>query len=158
MSSQTESQKCPFCDRVFATPEYDEPRNSVIAHAVSLADDDHEGIGYTQVRRMIDARSETDVDVDVEQSVGDDRPDRAEPSASVDADQDDTARADGAGLGLGGPVPIDEEDDQEDVDEAPEPETVDCPHCSTDTELTPEEHEEGQRYRCDDCGGRYKWT
>ncbi len=143
MSSQT----CPFCDRVFAQPEYDNPRNSVIAHAVSLADDDHQGIGYTQARNLVDGQGEQAPDVD------------DVPEPTVDADQDDRARADGAGLGLGGPVPIeDDEPDVEESDGVDEPETVDCPHCETDTEMTPGEHEEGERYRCTDCGGRYKWT
>ncbi|MBV0903921.1 hypothetical protein [Haloarcula salina] len=119
----------------------------MIAHAVSLADDSHQGVGYTQARNLVDG------------SDGPDLEDVQEPSA--DAGREDRARADGAGLGLGGPVPIEETDDvdqEESADVDHEPETVDCPHCDTDTELTPGEHDEGQRYRCDECGGRYKWT
>lgn len=153
MSSERESQKCPFCDRVFSEPEYEKPRNSVIAHAVSLADDQHKGFGYVQVRRMIDDRSESDDDNSESTT------DVVDEGPTVDADQGEQARTDGAGLGLGGPVPIDDqEEDAVDEDPEPEPETVDCPSCHTDTELTPEEHEQGQKYRCDDCGGRYKWT
>ena len=141
------SQNCPFCDRVFATPEYDNPRNSVIAHAVSLADDNHQGVGYTQARNLVDGEEKETPDVD----------DVQEPT--VDADRDDRARADGAGLGLGGPVPVDDDTDLEESDDVQEePETVDCPRCNTDTELRPEDHQEGQRYQCDECGGSYKWT
>jgi len=143
-----DSQKCPFCKKVFSEPEYDNPQNSAIAHAVSLADEKHEGVGYLTARNLVNGGEQQAPDVD----------DVQEPA--VDADRDDRARADGVGLGLSGPVPI--EDDEPDVEESDdvqeEPETVDCPHCETDTELTPDEHEEGQRYRCDECGGRYKWT
>lgn len=119
----------------------------------SKVDENHKGIGFEKSVILLEKE---DPDILKEQTTQD-----------IVSEQSQTVATDG-GLGLSGPTAattpsddVDQYDDLEDDGEAAlddRDETVDCPHCGEDTELRPEDHRQGQRYRCSECGGRYKWT
>ncbi len=149
------TETCPKCGDTFERETEEAARRSTAAHMSSKVDDEHQGISYPKAEALIDISKTSVSEPDESPDIKDESSKDAEPQPAV---------TDGGGLGLSGPVATDEpsesveqengDDDRDDQGE----ETVDCPHCGEDTELTPSEHEQGQRYRCNECGGRYRWT
>lgn len=155
-------QRCEHCGRTYT-------KRGIISHRRNCDWQDYDGWHPA-------------ADGDPSSAEGDDPPfgEGADPLSDEGAEPDDVegadpldegsnpseTRTDGGetGLGLSGP-PDDPGTDPSDgdVDDAvdgagEETETVDCPSCDADTGMTPEDHEDGKVYRCQDCSNKYRWS
>lgn len=149
-------ESCTRCGLPFDTA------HSAAQHLWKSEDEDHEDVETLDdaLREVVTNGKPTD---EMEEQTDEPTVNHGDPNGTANGTTTAPSEAvtdGGTGLGLSGPPETSDpaDDDLDEDDEDDEPETVDCPHCGTDTGEPEDALEPGVTYRCTECAGKFRRT